>query len=187
MEQKVVGSRMKEKRLELGITQKSVAEKSDISYGYYGQIERGECSPSLETTSKIAKTLDTSFNWLVNDRAEAMEYRVGEEIKRLKDVLSGVPDTQMETIDGLITQAARLRVLLDDNWKDIAENGEYEMFSQSDKQKPYERKRPIVETYDNRDRTYKEVMKQLYDLIPAESQDKNESKKSFARNMLLGK
>lgn len=176
---------MKEKRLELGFTQKQVADRSDISDRYYGQIERGECSPSIDVTDKIAKSLETSLNWIINDRAEVMENRVNEEIERLKIVFSDISEKQMKTIDGLITQVARLRVLLDDNWKDIAENGEYEMFSQSAHQKPYERKRPIVETYDNRDKTYKDIMKQLYELVPAE--DKNiKRKNSKARNMLLG-
>lgn len=186
MERKVIGSRMKEKRLELGMTQKVIAEKSNISYYYYGQIERGDCSPSLEVTGRIAKAFDVTFNWLINDRAEVMEYRVDEEIKRLKGVLQNIPDETMNTLDGLITQAARLKILLDDNWKDIAENGEYELFSQSKNQRPYERKRPIVETYDNRDRTYKEIMNQIYDLIPANSKTRD-SKKNKARNVLLGK
>lgn len=186
MKKKVVGSRMKEKRKELGLTQKIVAERAKISDRYYGQIERGECSPSLEVTDKIAKALETSFNWIINDRAEVMEFRVKEEIDRLKEVLKDIPYDKMKTIDGLITQAARLRILLDDNWKDIAENGEYEMFSQSKNQTPYERKRPIVETYDNRDRTYKEIMNQLNEMIPADG-NKSENKKNRARNMLLGK
>ena len=186
MKKRVVGSRMKEKRIELGMTQKTVAEKANISDRYYGQIERGECSPSLEVTDKIAKALETSFNWLINDRAEVMDYRVNEEVNRLKLVLTDIPKDRMDTVDGLITQAARLRVLLDDNWKDIAENGEYEMFSQSINQKPYERKRPIVETYDNRDRTYKEVMKQLSEMIPAE-RHAPKSKKEKARNVLLSR
>lgn len=186
MKKKVVGSRMKEKRKELGFTQKVVAKKANISDRYYGQIERGECSPSLEVTDKIAKSLETSFNWIINDRAEVMNFRVNEEIERLKVVLKEIPADKMKTIDGLITQAARLRILLDDNWKDIAENGEYEMFSQSKNQTPYERKRPIVETYDNRDRTYKEIMNQLNEMIPAEG-NTPKNKKNKARNILLGK
>lgn len=177
---------MKEKRIELGMTQKEVAEQSNISDRYYGQIERGECSPSIEVTNNIAKTFGTSLNWLINDRSEVMESRVQKEIERLKEVLADVPTKQMQTVDGLITQAARLRILLDDNWKDIAENGEYEMFSQSANQIPYERKRPIVETYDNRDKTYKEIMKQLHELVPAIGNAKD-TKKKTARNLLLGK
>ena len=44
----------------------------------------------------------------------------------------------MKVVEGLIIQAARLRVLLNEMWMDISENGDYEMFSQSDKTEPYE-------------------------------------------------
>ena len=50
----------------------------------------------------------------------------------------------MKVVEGLIIQAARLRVLLNEMWMDISENGDYEMFSQSDKTEPYERERPVA-------------------------------------------
>lgn len=177
-----IGLRMKQKREELKLSQKNVSDKAEISKGYYGQIERGECSPSLETTDKIAKVLEVSLAWLLNDRSEVMEHRVNEEIKRLKETLNDVPEKELKTVEGLITQAARLRVLLDDNWKDIVEKGEYELFSQSETQKPYERKRPIVDTYDNRDKVYKDIIRQLTDLVP-----KNDQKQRTARDRLLGR
>ena len=85
-------------------------------------------------------------------------------------------------MQGLIKQAARLRVLLDDNWKDILENGEYEKFSQSEAQTPYDRKRPIVENYDNRDKTYQNIIRQLTELLPKEGPPKKNQ-----RGKLLGR
>lgn len=111
-----------------------------------------------------------------------MENRVSEEINRLQPLFNDISKDQLEMADGLIVQAARLRILLDDNWRDILENGEYEKFSQSKDQRPYDRKRPIVENYDNRDRTYKEIIKQLNDLLP---QQNNESKSAVDK--LLGR
>ncbi|WP_408004864.1 hypothetical protein [Radiobacillus kanasensis] len=102
-----------------------------------------------------------------------MENRVETEVKRLKALFKNIPKNQLDIAEGLITQAARLRILLDDNWKDILENGEYEKFSQSENQVPYDRKRPIVENYDNRDKTYQTIVKQLTDLLP---QPKNDGK-----------
>ncbi|MEK4922380.1 hypothetical protein MKX78_10710 [Cytobacillus sp. FSL R5-0569] len=95
-----------------------------------------------------------------------MENRVGSEIERLKGLFKDIPKIQLDVTEGLITQAARLRILLDDNWKDILENGEYEKFKQSENQIPYDRKRPIVENYDNRDKTYQSIIKQLTELLP---------------------
>lgn len=187
METKDFCSRMRNKRDELNMTQRDVAVKVGISERYYGQIERGSCSPSIELTTKIAKALNTTLQWLLNDRSQVMQTRVDEEIERLEEIFSTAPAKKMRTIKGLIVQAARLRVLLDDNWRDIAENGEYEMFSQAAHQIPYERKRPIVDTYDNRDKTYKDLMKQLYDMLPAEENATPNKKNNKARNMLLGK
>ncbi|WP_317958463.1 hypothetical protein [Oceanobacillus kimchii] len=95
-----------------------------------------------------------------------MEDRVEKEASRLKDLFKSIPKNQLDVAEGLITQAARLRILLDDNWKDILEYGEYEKFKQSESQVPYDRKRPIVETYDSRDKTYQSIIKQLTDLLP---------------------
>lgn len=120
----------------------------------------------------IAKELGVSLVYLLNDRIEDMENRVKDEVERLDKLFKNIPETKRELAEGLITQASRLRILLDDNWKDILENGEYEKFSQSENQVPYDRKRPIVENYDNRDRTYQSIMKQLTELLPQEKVDK---------------
>ncbi|MDY0396791.1 hypothetical protein ACFSMW_14695 [Virgibacillus halophilus] len=101
-----------------------------------------------------------------------MESRVETEAKRLRNLFKSIPQNQLDVAEGLITQAARLRILLDDNWKDILENGEYEKFKQSENQVPYDRKRPIVENYDNRDKTYQSIIKQLTDLLPRAKPDR---------------
>src|SRR5699024_3834118 len=108
-----------------------------------------------------------------------MENRSEIEELRLREIFKNIPKEQLDIAEGLIIQAARLRILLDDNWKDILENGEYERFRQSKDQIPYDRKRPIVENYDNRDKTYKDIIKQLTELLPKEA-------KSSARENLLG-
>lgn len=164
--EKTIGNRMRELRLKLDMTQKVVAEKSGISEKYYSSIETGKNSPSLEKINAIANTLNVTLVYLINDRIEEMENRVEIEEARLLLIFKDIPDNQFQLVEGLIKQAARLRVLLDDNWKDILENGEYEKFSQSENQVPYDRKRPIVENYDNRDKTYQNIIKQLTELLP---------------------
>src|SRR5699024_12851315 len=101
-----------------------------------------------------------------------MENRVEQEHNRLKNLFKHIPKNQLDGAEGLITQAARLRILLDYNWKDILENGEYEKFSQSRDQVPYDRKRPIVENYDNRDKTYQSIIQQLTELLPRKTTDR---------------
>lgn len=91
---------------------------------------------------------------------------VKKEIKRLSEIFKDIPVKKKKTFEGLIVQAARLRILLDENWIDITENGDYDMFNQSDKTDPYERKRPVADLYNNRDTAYQRVIKQLADYLP---------------------
>jgi len=167
---------MKKKRLELGLTQADISMKCDISSRYYGTIENGKNSPSLEKLERISKVLGVSLHFLLNDRMDDMESRVADEKKRLENIFDKIPRDKLNVVEGLITQAARLRILLDDNWKDIIENGEYEKFKQSENQIAYDRKRPIVENYDNRDKTYQSIIKQLTDLLPQNERTDKKSK-----------
>ncbi|WP_413527380.1 helix-turn-helix domain-containing protein [Marinilactibacillus psychrotolerans] len=164
-----VGFRIREKRDQKGLTQAELSKVCGISKNYFSAVENGRNSPSVEVLRKIAKALDVSLLFLLDDRIDDMESRVALEVERLEKIFVKIPKEQLDVAEGLITQAARLRILLDDNWRDIMENGEYEKFSQSENQKPYDRKRPIVENYDNRDRTYHAIMKQLTDLIVKET------------------
>ena len=171
---------MKEKRVGLGLTQVDVSMKCNISSRYYGSIENGRNSPSLDKLKIISEVLGCSLHFLLNDRMDDMESRVEKEKQRLKNLFGKVPSDKLNLVEGLITQAARLRILLDDNWKDIIENGEYEKFKQSENQVAFDRKRPIVENYDNRDKTYQSIIKQLTDLLPS-------GRKADKRNKLLGR
>ena len=92
------------------------------------------------------------------------------EIKRLKRIYKSLPKTQLAVCDGLIVQAARLRVRLNQLWTDIQENGETEMFSQSDKTDPYERERPAARLFTATDKNYQSIIKQLNDLCPPDQE-----------------
>ncbi|WP_397443533.1 hypothetical protein [Planococcus sp. 107-1] len=100
--------------------------------------------------------------------------RVKAEVARLKRIYKEAPKDRMKIVEGLIIQAARLRILLDDMWDDIKENGDVEMFSQSEKTEPYERERPVARLYNTRDQSYQRIIKQLGDLFgEVENEDEN--------------
>lgn len=48
---------IKEKREQLGISQKELAKKVGISQSFLCDIEQGRCKPSLDTAIKIARVL----------------------------------------------------------------------------------------------------------------------------------
>ncbi|PGA94858.1 hypothetical protein [Bacillus toyonensis] len=93
---------------------------------------------------------------------------VQKETERLRILFHDISPRKLKVVEGLIVQAARLRVSLNEMWKDLSENGDYEMFSQSDKTEPYERERPVARLYNTRDQSYQRIMKQLTDLLPEE-------------------
>lgn len=95
------------------------------------------------------------------------EARVRKEFIRLKKIYKNMPPNQFAVTQGLIMQAARLRISLDDLWADIEENGRTEMFSQSAEADPYQRERPAAKQFVAIDKNYQTIMKQLTDLCPA--------------------
>ena len=48
---------IKKRREELGISQKELAKKADISQSMLCDIEKGRCKPSIYTAIKLAKVL----------------------------------------------------------------------------------------------------------------------------------
>ena len=96
--------------------------------------------------------------------------QVSAEIKRLQKLYRDLPPDKYAVAEGLLVQAARLRVRLDDLWQDLCENGETELFSQSEKAEPYERERPASRTFTATDKSYQAIIKQLNDLLPQSSQ-----------------
>lgn len=88
------------------------------------------------------------------------------EIARLNEIYKDLPPNEFEVAQGLIVQAARLRVRLDALWRDIHKNGEVEMFSQSEKTEPYERERPQARIFTATDKNYQAIIKQLNEMTP---------------------
>lgn len=87
------------------------------------------------------------------------------EIKRLTLIYQTLPPKEFALAQGLINQAARIRVNLDRLAADIAENGLTEMFQQSDKVEPYKKTRPEADLFIKLDKNYQSIIKQLNDMI----------------------
>lgn len=105
------------------------------------------------------------------------------EIRRLKRLYSKIPANKKALADGLIVQAARLRVRLNKLWLDIEEHGETELFSQSEKTEPYERERPSARLFTSTDKNYQSIIKQLNDMLPAEEVNDFDELSEFRNNI----
>lgn len=62
-----LGTRIQQRRQQLGYSQQYVAEKLDLSISFYSRVERGEKVASLETLIKIANFYDFSLDFLLQD------------------------------------------------------------------------------------------------------------------------
>ena len=91
------------------------------------------------------------------------------EAKRLTEIYKTLPPKQFALAQGLIAEAARLRVRCDALWDDLQKNGEVEMFSQSENTDPYERERPASRIYTAANKAYQSIIKQLNDMIPKDA------------------
>ena len=49
------------------MTQERLAEKSDLSYKYLGEVERGDVNVSLDSLVRIAKALGARVHRLIRD------------------------------------------------------------------------------------------------------------------------
>ena len=62
-----MGRRIRRKRQEMGLTQGELASRLNISLSYYGHIERGSRTPSLETLIIIANALNVGADYILRD------------------------------------------------------------------------------------------------------------------------
>lgn len=97
------------------------------------------------------------------------------EIKRLTKLYKDLPPKQFAIAQGLIAEAARLRVRLDKLWEDIAANGETELFKQGS-EAAYDRERPVSRIYTASNKNYQSIIRQLNDMLPDEPVIKEKSK-----------
>lgn len=63
---RVFGERVRQRRLELGLSQEAAAVRCGIHWTQLGKVERGQRSLRLETIVKIADGLDVDPGVLVN-------------------------------------------------------------------------------------------------------------------------
>lgn len=60
-----IGSRIKSRRIELGLKQTKIKEYVGISSGNLSEIENGKRSPSMQNLYKLSEVLNCSIDWIV--------------------------------------------------------------------------------------------------------------------------
>ncbi len=64
---KALGKRIKEKRIQLGLSQTTLSELCNLAPAFVGIIERCEKRPSIETLVRIANALNVNADYLLGD------------------------------------------------------------------------------------------------------------------------
>lgn len=93
--------------------------------------------------------------------------RITREERRLKRNYKDIQKDKSAVVEGLIRRAAFMRATLEDMELDLDAGGFVEMFAQGD-QEPYERERPVARQYQQMNKNYQSIIKQLSDLLPKE-------------------
>lgn len=93
--------------------------------------------------------------------------RITREERRLKRNYKDIQKDKSAVVEGLIRRAAFMRATLEDMELDLDSGGFVEMFAQGD-QEPYERERPVARQYQQMNKNYQSIIKQLSDLLPKE-------------------
>lgn len=92
---KMLGSKIKTRRLELRMTQENLAEKVGISVNFMGQIERGDRKLSLETLISISNCLNLSIDYLLSDSISIKNDNIANEIN---DIIYDLSSDQKQFI-----------------------------------------------------------------------------------------
>ncbi len=68
---KAVGRRIRERRVELGLSQRAISEPG-ISYAYISRVEAGARNPSIEALIALAEKLETTALTLLTGNGRGM-------------------------------------------------------------------------------------------------------------------
>lgn len=85
MDYKRLGSRIRDERLRLNLTQAQLAEAIDISTTYMGSIERGERSLTLDTLVRLVNRLGVTVDYLLTDSVTDNDANIMEQFKQIMD------------------------------------------------------------------------------------------------------
>lgn len=96
MDQKQVGSFLKELRKEKGITQEEFAERLNVSGRTISRWETGTNMPDISLIVEIAEFFDVSIPEIINGKRKSEI--MNEEVKEVAESLSDYANTEKETI-----------------------------------------------------------------------------------------
>lgn len=102
------------------------------------------------------------------------EKKIKQEINRIKKNYKEFPKDKVKMLDGLIQEAAFMKISLEESREDLLSNGLTETFEQGSQR--FERERPQFKIYTTLTQRYSGMMNSLINILP-EEQKKEEADK----------
>ncbi len=65
-----MGNRIKERRAEIGLSLRELADKTDLTASFISQVERNQTKPSIDSLRRIAEALGVSILFFLADHAQ---------------------------------------------------------------------------------------------------------------------
>ena len=105
-----IGTKIKECRQQLGLTQKELADRCELTKGYISQLENDLTSPSIATLSDIIDALGTTLKEFFNEEEEQkLAYKKADYVTKEQDKMQFVwliPSAQKNEMEpALVTLA----------------------------------------------------------------------------------
>lgn len=93
------------------------------------------------------------------------EKQIKKEMAKLRKLFRALPKERQKAIEGLVQEAAWMRVTLEETRYIIDQEGPLEWFEQGSQK--FKREHPATKTYNAMINRYTSVCKQLFDMVPA--------------------
>ena len=99
-----IGHRVRQYRLDRGLSQEILSEKADVTPAHLIHIERGNTKPSLPTLIRIANALEVSIDDLLCDNlSKSLHVRV----KDVNDLLSDCTAQEIKALTEILVAAKK--------------------------------------------------------------------------------
>lgn len=92
---KIIGSRIKKRRMELNLTQSQLSIKTNLTTFYISKLENSKAIPTLETLAILASALDTDLSYLVSGSSRLDKTYID---TRLENISKKASTDQMDLI-----------------------------------------------------------------------------------------
>lgn len=105
-----VGLALKRWRTDRGLTQEELASRSNLSYKFIGEIERGIANPTILTLSTLARALDVEIVELISARDQVVaQFQLSrKQVQRVRDAAETI-DTVLRRLTGSPVRRGRRR------------------------------------------------------------------------------